>query len=41
LKPAPAPIPWKRVVLWGVLIVVVAALALMAARLFKETQPQA
>jgi len=41
LKPAPAPIPWKRVVLWGVLIVVVAALALMAARLFKETQPEA
>ena len=41
LKPAPAPIPWKRVVLWGVLIVVVAALALMAARLFKETKQEA
>jgi hypothetical protein len=37
LKPARTPIPWKRVVLWGVLIVVVGALALMAARLFKET----
>jgi Protein of unknown function (DUF3999) len=38
LKPAPTPIPWKRVVLWAVLIVVVAALALMAARLFRESE---
>jgi uncharacterized protein DUF3999 len=38
LKPAPTPIPWKQVVLWAVLIVVVAALALMAGRLFRETR---
>jgi hypothetical protein len=38
LKPAPTPIPWRRVVLWGVLIAVVAALAFMATRLFKESE---
>jgi uncharacterized protein DUF3999 len=38
LKPGPTPIPWKSVVLWGVLIVAVGALAVMATRLFKETK---
>lgn len=38
LKPGPTPIPWKSVVLWGVLIVAVGALAVMATRLFKESE---
>jgi hypothetical protein len=41
LKPAPTPLPWKRIVLWGVLIAAVAALAVLASRLFRETRPAA
>jgi len=38
LKPAPTPLPWKRIVLWAVLIVAVATLALVASRLFNDTK---
>jgi hypothetical protein len=38
LKPAPAPLPWKQIVLWTVLIVAVATLALVASRLFRDTK---
>jgi hypothetical protein len=41
LKPGPTPIPWKRIALWGVLIVAVAALALVAIRLLRETEKAA
>jgi hypothetical protein len=41
LKPAPAPLPWKQIVLWAVLIVAVATLALVASRLFRDTKPKA
>jgi hypothetical protein len=34
---APPP-PWRRIVLWAVLVVAVGALALLAARLFRDTQ---
>lgn len=38
LKPAPTPRPWKQIVLWGVLVIAVAALALVAARVFRDTR---
>jgi uncharacterized protein DUF3999 len=41
LKPAPTPLPWKQIVLWGVLIVAVATLAYVASRLFRETKQNA
>jgi len=41
LKPAPTPLPWKQIVLWAVLIVAVAALALVASRLFTDTKRNA
>jgi uncharacterized protein DUF3999 len=36
LNRAPTPLPWKQIVLWAVLIVAVATLALIASRLFRE-----
>lgn len=41
LTPGPEPIPWKRIALWGVLIVAVASLALVAIRLLRETEKAA
>jgi len=41
LKPAPTPLPWKQIVLWAVLVVAVATLALVASRLFSETKRNA
>jgi uncharacterized protein DUF3999 len=41
LKPAPTPVPWKQIVLWAVLIVSVATLALVASRFFRETKQKA
>jgi hypothetical protein len=41
LKPAPTPLPWKQIVLWGVLILAVATLAFVAARLFRDTKQNA
>ncbi|HKE87379.1 MAG TPA: DUF3999 domain-containing protein [Vicinamibacterales bacterium] len=38
LEPLPTPLPWKRIVLWAVLIVAVGALAFVAARLLRETK---
>lgn len=38
LKPAPQRLPWKRIVLWGVLIIAVASLAFLATRLLRETK---
>jgi hypothetical protein len=41
LKPAPATLPWKRIALWGVLIVAVGFLAILALRLFRDTTEKA
>jgi len=41
LEPPAMPLPWKRIVLWGVLIIAVGGLALVAARLLRETSHQA
>jgi Protein of unknown function (DUF3999) len=41
LKPAPTPLPWKQIVLWGVLILAVTTLAFVAARLFRDTKQNA
>ena len=38
LEPPPTPLPWKRIVLWAVLIVAVGGLAVVAARLLRETK---
>ena len=36
LKPAPPPRDWKRYLLWGILVLGVIILALMALRLYKQ-----
>jgi hypothetical protein len=41
LTPAPTPLPWRRIVLWAVLVVAVATLAFVAARLFRDTEQKA
>lgn len=41
LMPAPETLPWKRIALWGVLIVAVGLLAILAMRLFRDTTEKA
>ena len=36
LKPAPAPLPWDRILLWGVLLIGAAGLGVMAWRLWRQ-----
>jgi hypothetical protein len=37
--PPPAPVPWQRYLLWGILALGVLALGVMAARLLKTSNP--